>query len=117
MRYGRAAIPKVRPLLKHRDIEVRAAAFRIMDAAGREEILPDLIDLLMDEDPGLRYEAFASLRRRTLQTMGYSHTADVETRRRTQRLWKEWLEKLRKDEGDKGTESSGAEEKPGSVNP
>ncbi|MCX7804869.1 MAG: HEAT repeat domain-containing protein [Planctomycetota bacterium] len=106
-RYGKEATPKLRPLLKHRELEVRAAAFRLLDAAGREEIIPDLIDLLMDEDQGLRYEAFLSLKRRTLQTFGYSHLADAETRARVHRRWKEWYEKLRKGAGEGAEEEGG----------
>jgi hypothetical protein len=60
---------------------------------GSEKVLPNFIDLLMDEDPSVRWAAFSALKDRTGETLGY-RPEDPEGRRLAATgRWKEWWQK------------------------
>ena len=60
---------------------------------GSEKVLPNLIDLLMDEDPSVRWAAFSALSERTGETLGYRPEDPKGRRLEATTRWKEWWKK------------------------
>ena len=69
---GELIVRAVKPLLAHKRLEVRAPALRLTIAYGKKSSTGDLIEVLADEEYGMRSAAFKALRARTGADFGYN---------------------------------------------
>lgn len=83
-------VRKVRMLLKDPRIEVRAPALRLTVAYGKRESVADLIEVLADEEYGMRSEAYKSLQRRTGRDFGFNPAAPKLSREVAVERWRQW---------------------------
>ncbi len=81
---------KVLMLLKHPDIEVRAPALRLTLAYGKKDSIGDLIEVLHDQEYGMRALAFKSLKTRAGRDFGYNPAGGELARQRAVDLWRKW---------------------------
>lgn len=83
-------VSKVRMLLRNPRIEVRAPALRLVVHYGNRDTLGDLIEVLNDEDYGMRKTAFEALRWRAALDFGYDPTNDAMRRQEAVEKWRSW---------------------------
>lgn len=83
-------VAKVRGLLKHPRIEVRAPALRLTMAYGKKESLGDLIEVLADEDYGMRNTAFQAVKARAGRDLGYASSGGALARAKAIESWRRW---------------------------
>ena len=118
---GKQGVPEiivreVQPLLHHKSLEVRAPALRLTIAYGKKSSAGDLIEVLADEEYGMRAAAFKFLRSRTGADFGYSPASgDLARAQAIEKFRKWWDEKLH---GPKPEDKEAvAEQKPGAPTP
>jgi HEAT repeat protein len=92
---GCAAEPRPAPIrpeqdLHHPDPRRRTQAVQVVARERRPEHVPDLIELLDDEDPAVRMVAGATLSELTGRDTGYRAFASAEERRAQVRAWRAW---------------------------
>lgn len=83
-------VRKVRLLLRSPRIEVRAPALRLVAAYGQRESAGDLIEVLADEDYGMRKLAFDTLRARTRMDLGFDPGGGALARAEATDKWRQW---------------------------
>ncbi|HYG74144.1 MAG TPA: HEAT repeat domain-containing protein [Planctomycetota bacterium] len=81
---------KVRLLLKHPRVEVRAPALRLVKLYGGRDSIPDLIECLGDPEPPIRTEAFKSLQAKTKRDFGYQPNGGEVARWKSVEDWRQW---------------------------
>ena len=85
-------VRKVRPLLKHPQVEVRAPALRLTMLFGGNDSNGDLIECLADTEYGIRAAAIRSLKARTHMDFGFSPTAGEVARAKSVDEWRQWYQ-------------------------
>jgi len=88
-------VSAVKPLLAHKRLEVRAPALRLTIALGKKSSAADLIEVLADEEYGMRSSSFKALRARTGADFGYNAAGGELSRAQSIekfRIW--WAEQL-----------------------
>jgi hypothetical protein len=83
-------VSKVRILLKHPRIEVRAPALRLVMMFGDNASNGDLIECLADQEYGMRSTAFKALKARTKQDFSYDPGAGEVARGISTERWRRW---------------------------
>lgn len=84
-------VRKVRPLLKNPRIEVRAPALRLTVAYGKKDSLADLIEVLDDNEYGMRSTAFKALKARSGNDFGFNAAGGDLARAKSIEKWRQWL--------------------------
>ncbi|MCW8133548.1 MAG: hypothetical protein KIS92_24605 [Planctomycetota bacterium] len=84
-------VDKVRPLLKHPRIEVRAPALRLTIAFGQKRSLGDLIEVLEDTEYGMRSTAFKALKAKASYDFGYNPAGGELARAQSIEKWRQWF--------------------------
>ena len=83
-------VRKVRLHLQHPRIEVRAPFLRLTIAYGKKESNGDLIEVLADEEYGMRAAAFRALKARTGRDLGYNPAGGDLARAKSLQSWRKW---------------------------
>jgi hypothetical protein len=83
-------VSKVRLLLKHPKVEVRAPALRLTILFGGPESNGDLIEALADPEFGMRATAFKSLQVRTQRDFSYDPSGGEVARLQSVEAWRQW---------------------------
>ncbi|GMV82988.1 MAG: hypothetical protein AMXMBFR7_41720 [Planctomycetota bacterium] len=83
-------VRKVRLLLKDPRIEVRAPALRLTMTYGGKESVGDLIEVLGDEEFGMRESAFKKLKLVTGRDMGFDPSGGDLARVKSIESWRQW---------------------------
>ncbi len=83
-------VSKVRPLLKHPKVEVRAPALRLTTRFGRGDSNGDLIECLADSEYGIRSTAYEALKSRTHMDFGFNANAGEVARAKAVDDWRQW---------------------------
>lgn len=87
---GKIVVSKVRLLLKHSRVEVRAPALRLIKLFGGPESNGDLIEALADPELALRMDAYRALRARTHKDFGYTPEGGEVARLKAVDDWRQW---------------------------
>jgi hypothetical protein len=87
---GRIVVSKVRPLLKHPKVEVRAPALRLTMLFGGPDANGDLIEALGDSEYGIRMTAYKALQTRTKRDFGYDPGGGEVGRARSAQEFRQW---------------------------
>ncbi|MCY3023634.1 MAG: hypothetical protein NTW87_32035 [Planctomycetota bacterium] len=83
-------VSKVRMLLKHEKVEVRAPALRLTILYGRAESNGDLIEALADQEYAIRATASRALQARARRDFSYDPGAGEVARARAVQEWRQW---------------------------
>jgi len=83
-------VSKVRLLLKHPKVEVRAPALRLTILFGGEDATGDLIEALADQQYGIRSMAFKALRARAHRDFSFDPGGGEVARARSVQDWRQW---------------------------
>lgn len=83
-------VSKVRLLLKHSRVEVRAPALRLVKLFGGPEANGDLIEALADPELAIRMDAFRALRARTHKDFNYTPEGGEVARLKAVDDWRQW---------------------------
>ena len=87
---GKIVVGKVRLLLKHPKVEVRAPALRLTILFGRPDSNGDLIEALADSEYGIRSTAFRSLQLRTHRDFSFDPAGGEVARLQAVDAWRRW---------------------------
>jgi hypothetical protein len=88
--------------LRHEDPRVRAQAAKGAVAAGRQDLLPLLVDNLADHDAAVRMFAAIALRKLTGQDFGYDPSDPAFEREKAIMAWRQWIDARGHGEGARG---------------
>ncbi|MBI3828259.1 MAG: hypothetical protein HY291_02000 [Planctomycetes bacterium] len=103
-------VRKVRPLLKNPRIEVRAPALRLTVAYGKKDSLGDLIEVLEDNEYGMRSTAIRTLKAKANNDFGYNPAGGDLARAQSIEKWRQWLKTEKEGPAKAGEkEKAGAE--------
>ncbi|MBN1766284.1 MAG: HEAT repeat domain-containing protein [Sedimentisphaerales bacterium] len=83
--------------LQNSDPAIRIQAIKWAGENKLEMAVPDLVDLLADEDKAVRFYAIGALRRITGTDHGYDFKANAQERSQAIERWREELEKNQPD--------------------
>jgi len=81
---------KVRLLLKHPNVEVRAPAVRLTMLFGGDEVNGDLIECLADPELSVRATAYKALQARTHRDFSYNPNSGEAARAKSVDSWRQW---------------------------
>ena len=101
-------VRKVRLLLQNPKIEVRAPALRLTIAIGKKESNGDLIEVLADDEYGMRATAFKALKARTGRDHGFNPAGGDLARAKSLQAWRKWWQDEQELSAEKPAEKSEA---------
>ena len=105
---GSTSVPRTGDLekdLRHEDPRVRAQAAKGAVEAGRQDLLPLLVENLADHDAAVRMFSAIALRKLTGQDFGYDPSDPAFEREKAIMAWRQWI--------DAHGQGAGAREKDG----
>ncbi len=92
-RLTRMKAETLREYFKERDVEIRRAAILAAGQKDARALVPDLIDLLQDEETMVQRAAHASLKAIAGKDLGPKAGADAEQRKKALAAWQAWWKK------------------------